>query len=59
MDQPSRKMCITQRMGSYTQTDHAIVWEYNHITKKWEKDERPADFGVRPQSVLRATHESD
>tara|TARA_R110002020_G_C16258369_1_gene770303 strand:- start:73 stop:213 length:141 start_codon:yes stop_codon:yes gene_type:complete len=46
-------------MGSYTQTDHAIVWEYNHITKKWEKDERPADFGVRPQSVLRATHESD
>ena len=59
MEEPNRKMCVTQRLGSHTHTEHAIVWEYNHISQKWEKDERPAEFGIRPQSILKASHESD
>lgn len=59
MENPNRKFCITQRLGAYTQTEHAIVWEFNHITQTWTKEERPAEFGVRPQSVLQMTHDPD
>tara|TARA_Y100001938_G_C7986780_1_gene377320 strand:- start:313 stop:489 length:177 start_codon:yes stop_codon:yes gene_type:complete len=55
MTEANRKLCITKRLGDISKTKHAIVWEFDHLKNTWSKEERPEEFGVRPQSILRKT----